>query len=511
MMLSMSPGFANKLFRHFPTLFLLVIAQFFIPATVRANSFDITITALPSDPARVHVEGVTGTETKAWSFPGERLTTGGQGERVSNFALADASGVEVRVRRLAPGEFESDDPASRFSYDLMLAPPLNAADAAHLSWVSGERGVLFLSDVLPILPSKGKVALQLSVNWEVFSVEAKDRQGRFEIPDAGRSLFVIGRDLRARNGRVDTMEVTHVIAGEWAFPDEEIVKTSKENLDDFRKLMGGLPRRHSMVVLLPFPSQVAGQLWSAETRGGTVLLLSGRLPSKLAALAQLNAALTHELFHLWVPNGLALKGDYGWFYEGFTLYQVLRMGMRQGRLTFQDYLNALGRAFDAYKSVRGRQELSLIEASERRWTSNPAFVYHKGMLVAFLYELTLMRRTEGKSSLVEVYRELYQRHGGADQKVDASGALISVLNGMPGMNDFSDQYIQNANQLDLVKEIEIFGLRIATGGVRTHVFVADSISRQQRDLLRRLGYNERRAADERRLQLDLGNHLSLRR
>ncbi len=81
------------------------------------------------------------------------------------------------------------------------------------------------------------------------------------------------------------------------------------------------------------------------------MLLSGQSPSKVAALAGLGVPLTHELFHLWVPNGLKLNGDYDWFYEGFTLYQSMRAGMRLQSLGFQDYLNALSRAFDAYKSI----------------------------------------------------------------------------------------------------------------------------------------------------------------
>ena len=90
-------------------------------------------------------------------------------------------------------------------------------------------------------------------------------------------------------------------------------------------------------MLLPLPQAgAAGNLWSAETRGSTVVLVSGRLPSRLAARAQLDGALTHELFHLWVPNGLALEGEYDWFYEGFTNYVALRAGMRRGQLTFHD-------------------------------------------------------------------------------------------------------------------------------------------------------------------------------
>lgn len=476
---------------NFFTLCLLFATLVTIADTARADSFDVTITIISPDTARARVEGTTDTETKAWSLPAARLPLRGKGERVSNFALNDAAGATVSVRKLAPGEYDAERAATKFAYDLALEPPFITADAAHLSWLSGTRGIIFLADLLPVLPPKGRVTIKPPTGWQVFSVEPKDRGGAYEVADSSRSLFVVGQDLRERSVQANSMDVSYVVAGEWAFPDDELVKTSKETLDDYRKVIGASPRRRSMVVLMPFPAQVAGHVWSAETRGGTVLLLSGRLPSKTAALAQLNGALTHELFHLWVPNGLALDGEYGWFYEGFSLYQALRTGTRQGRLTFQDYLTALGRAFDAYKSARGQQELSLIEASERRWTSNPALVYHKGMLVAFLYDLTLMHRTEGKSSLDEVYRELYRRYGQRETKEDASRAVISVLGAMPDMKNFTDTYVMNPTRIELQDEIEVFGLRVDAGGIRTRVVVADSINRRQRDLLRRLGYNER--------------------
>jgi predicted metalloprotease with PDZ domain len=287
------------------------------------------------------------------------------------------------------------------------------------------------------------------------------------------------------------MEFLFASAGEWAFADEEAADVIGELLKEHEKVLGGPPRRRVSVALMPLPRPGGANVWAAETRGATVTLVSGRLPSKLAALAQLGGALTHEALHLWVPNALALDGEYDWFYEGFTNYQALRVGMRREQLRFQDYLNALGRAFDNYKSARGPRELSLTEASQRRWSGSPALVYHKGMLVAFLYDLTLMHGTGGKSSLDDVYRELYRRHGRRETKEDASRAVNTVLSAMPGMQGFADTYVLSPKRVELKDEIEAFGLRVDPGGVRTRVVVADSINRRQRDLLRRLGYNER--------------------
>ena len=259
-------------------------------------------------------------------------------------------------------------------------------------------------------------------------------------------------------------------------------------------------------MLLPLPPTMPGNLWAAETRGSTVVLMSGRLPSKLAARAQLDGSLTHELFHIWVPNGLALEGEYDWFYEGFTNYLALRVGMRRGQLTFNDYLGALGREFDAYRAARGAsKEISLVEASRRRWAGAASLVYHKGMLVAFLYDLTLMRATSGKSSLEDAYAELFRRHAGA--RAEGNRAVGEVLGAMPGMRDFVGRYVEGAEELSLASLTEPFGLRVEPGGARTHVGVAASLDARQRELLRKLGYNEKSDAEARRLHEQLKKRL----
>jgi predicted metalloprotease with PDZ domain len=236
-------------------------------------------------------------------------------------------------------------------------------------------------------------------------------------------------------------------------------------------------------------------------------VVSGRLPSKFAAQAQLDGALTHELFHLWVPNGLALEGEYDWFYEGFTNYMALRAAMRRGQLSFPDYLNTLGREYDAYKSARGAKEVSLPEASERRWSGSTALVYHKGMLVAFLYDLALMRQTGGRQWLGDVYRELFRRYGQGGERADGNRAVVEALAGMTGMRDFVSRYVEGASEIALDPLIEPFGLRVEPGGARTHVGVADATERSQRELLRKLGYNEKQDAGARELHESMKKRL----
>ena len=454
-------------------------------------------------PGRIHVEGRRPDATKAWSFLNAYAGATNLAERIENLTLADDAGAGVAARRLAPGEYEAARAATRFSYDLRLGPPEFLSDAAHLSWLTAGHGILMPGDILPLHKGGAKLGFVVPAGWMIASAETKAADGNFDIADASQAVFFAGQYLTETGGQVGAMDVSIVTVGEWAFSRGDFRSLVADTLREYEKMLGGMPSRRALIILAPFPRPAAGSNWSAETRGKTVVLLSGLVPSKVAALAQLGNTLGHELLHLWVPNGLTLGGEYDWFYEGFTLYQAMRLGVRQGQLSFQDYLNALGRAFDGYKSARGDDRLSLVEASRRRWTGSSALVYNKGMLVAFLYDLTLRQQTGGKKSMDDIYRELFRRYGGKESAEDGSRAVISILSSNGGMESFSKRYIENPNTIDLASAISPFGLKVETFGLRTRVMVLESLSRGQRDLLNKLGYNEQANAATRKLHESL--------
>ena len=64
----------------------------------------------------------------------------------------------------------------------------------------------------------------------------------------------------------------------------------------------------------------------------------------------------------------SLQGDYDWFFEGFTSYLALQTALKLKLIGFQEYLNTLERVYNSYLSYADGQ--TLIEASERRWTSS---------------------------------------------------------------------------------------------------------------------------------------------
>jgi predicted metalloprotease with PDZ domain len=472
----------------------------------RAESLKVGIAILPTSPTRVKILGERTLATRVWSFRNVYASAMNLGERIENLELADANGAAIPVRRLAPAEYEASSAATRFSYEMNLDAPLFETDAAHVSWLTGERGFLMTGDMLPLAASvegsaKTSASLRfvLPANWTIATTErAGGYKDWFEVADTEAAVFFVGRNLRQTRQQVGATEFVYVTAGEWAFSDEDASGMAASILKDHARTFGGAAQSKAMLMLSPFPRPAAADHWSAETRGATVMLLAGKSPSKTAALAQLTFPLAHELFHLWIPNGLALDGNYDWFYEGFTLYQALCAAVRLNLLTFQDYLNAVSRAFDAYRSAQGRGELSLLAASEQRWTLQPALVYNKGMLVAFLYDLSLRQKTKGKRSLEDAYRELFRLHNSSRPRSDGNAAALAVLNNVGEMRDLTRRYIESADAIDLPAAVAPFGLRVESFGARTRIAVKESLSGAERDLLRKFGYNEKLDGTHRR-------------
>jgi len=451
-----------------------------------------TIRALPES-GRVALEG-SGPAASRWSFVDSYAGVVGLGQRIEGFLGFDENGKEIPIRRIAPGQFEAQAPAIRFQYEVNLAPPNRAADAAMVSWLSRDRAILNLADLLPVnLPLRSgsganlKIGIKLPNEWLLYTTENQAAPNEFAVADPARAVFAIGSHLRRSEIKENGLSCAVVIDGEWSFSDAEAVELAGKALRAHREMFGAIPAKRAMLVLFPFP-QLAPSQWSAETKGTTVTLLMGKTPSKNGALAQLSTPLTHELFHLWVPNGLTLGGDYDWFYEGFTVYEAARAAVRLDLLTFPEFLSAVARAFDAANS---QNSLSLIESSGRRWTTGQAAVYAKSMVVAFLYDLRLRSASHGKKSLETVYRTIFRTHAaGADGSLDGNEAATQALGlDAPGEN-FVRQFIRNPVTINLASELAPFGLQVETIGLRTRIAVNERLNKQQRDLLREMGYND---------------------
>jgi predicted metalloprotease with PDZ domain len=464
--------------------------------SVAAQSLSATAEVLPGASGRLLMQGSC-SPRQMWSFRDSYAGVLGLGNRVRGFQVFDANGKQIAVRRIAPGQFESSQPAPNFKYEIELARISRASDATFTSWLTPDLGMLILGDLLPELPSVNpstvSVRLVVPSGWTAYSSDSGKSVTQIETTDANRSVIVVGKQIRTATRAILGKPFTLLTGGAWAFADDDALGVTKSILEFHSNTVGQPPCESASLVLLPLPQAAGANKWAAQTGRCTVTLLMNTAPSKVAAVAQLQLALTHELFHLWVPNGLALAGDYDWFYEGFTMYQAARAAIRLDLLSYDQFLSAIADAYDG-SSGADAQNLSLIEASKQRWTSGASTVYSKAMVVAFLYDLNLRWQTKGKRSLDDVYRALVRDHlakspGG---RLDANSAIVGALRSELADQDFVNRLVLTRVSIDLEKELAPFGLHVEKPAVRTHISANAQLTSRQRDLLKQLGYNEPR-------------------
>ncbi|MGI9108028.1 MAG: hypothetical protein ACR2G4_17500 [Pyrinomonadaceae bacterium] len=461
----------------------------FASLTTPAQTISARLSVVSRTPARLRVECERADGSKAWSFRRTYAGIMGLGERIENLSFSDAQGGEIDVRKLAPGEYEAAREATKVRYEVKLDFPLDANEAAHVSWLTEEGGMLMLGDLLPLPLARVRLNLILPDRWKAATLESRNADGQYESENAESAIFFIAPDLRVTPHNIRGMKFKFATTGGWAFADQDVVGMCEDILKEHMRVIGGIPRKSALVLLAPLPKLLDGGRWSAETRGGTVVFLSGHSATKAAGLARLSVPLAHELLHLWSPNGLALSGEYDWFYEGFTVYQSMRISVRLGHLTFLEYLDSLSRAYDNYLSLRERDNLSLIDFSMRRWSGSGALIYNKGMLVAALYDLKVRERSHGQRSLDDVYRTLFRQHKTGASVKEGNAAVTAALDHVAGDRDFSKHFVESVNRIELRPLLERYGLKVGQRVTKTQIVAADSLSRAQRDLLRQMGYN----------------------
>ncbi len=198
---------------------------------------------------------------------------------------------------------------------------------------------------------------------------------------------------------------------------------------------------------------------------------------------------SHEYFHTWnvkriKPNVFApydLQAECYtpllWLFEGFTSYYEALMLVRAGIIDEVAYFKLLGKTIASVLRGSGRSKQSVADSSFDAWgkyyrqdeNAPNAIVsyYTKGALIALAFDLTIRFKTEGKKSLDDVMRALWQRFGRrfySDQGRGVTPAEVEVLfediSGVK-LKRFFERFIRGTDDLPLGKLLAQFGVKLA--------------------------------------------------
>ncbi|WP_426321121.1 M61 family metallopeptidase [Pseudoduganella sp. R-43] len=195
---------------------------------------------------------------------------------------------------------------------------------------------------------------------------------------------------------------------------------------------------------------------------------------------------SHEYFHTWnvkrIKPAVFAPYDYQaenytpllWLFEGFTSYYDDLLLVRAGLLSEEGYFKMLGKTVGAVLRGSGRTKQSVADSSFDAWgkyyrqdeNSPNAIVsyYAKGSLIGLGLDLTIRAKTNGKRSLDDIMRALWQKFGrdfynGKPRGVtpEEVEALFDNVAGFK-LKTFFDKYIRGTEDVPLAKLLPQFGV-----------------------------------------------------
>ena len=476
----------SKMKNWFSTLFIACFAVIFVCANVSAQDFEATI-RLDSASGLLQIEGKFLKENTLQSpknFAFVRL--------IDNLTLNDKENRQIPVKKLIEGEYLAESTGTAaWNYQIDVKPAGNFTTKAHISWLENEQGILMPGDLLPQFFGKSekkisaRIKFDLPENWKIFTSANRESKNVFNVENIEKAVFAVGKNWRESEIKIENFAVKFLITDEWCFSDTEAAEMTREILENYKNLFGEFAGGKAQINLFPVKNSFGR--WEAETRGNTLTVISGDMPFQKQSLQRLHEQLRHELFHLWIPNNLALKGNYDWFYEGFTVYQSLRTGIEMNRISFTDFLDTLAQGLNLANFQN--QQISLMKASKTRKSGANREVYARGLLTAFLCDVALLQKTKGKRNLSEIFREIYQTHRLPNEAQDGNIAVLRILKTRAELRPVVENYIEGTKKIDWARELEILGIEEITETSAVKLKVKDRLNGRQKDLLDKLGYN----------------------
>ena len=475
-------------------LFIYLCLLLFVSG-VSAQEMEVSIKLISNAPAVLLVEGkFTGKNNfqteKSWAFQRSFAGVSNLGARVSELNLKDSQEQSISYKKLIDGEYLAEKEAAFWSYQINVASSLpDEKAAAHISRLKNEQGILMFGDLLPQFSANNrtisaKIKFDLPKDWKIVSSENLIAENIFSVANIEKAVFLIGKNWR----EVKTNDALgFAVSGEWNFSDAEAAKMANDIFAEYRKLFGEIPNKKIQIGLVHFPKEIKFGRWEADTRGATSVIFSGDMPFKTQSLQLLHEQLRHELFHLWIPNNLALTGNYDWFYEGFTVYQALKTGIQTNQIRFEDFLDTLSQAYGINNFQTPKS--SLLESSKNRWNGANSQVYSRGMIVAFLCDVALLRQSKGKVSVENVFRQIYNKNRFPNKLQDGNTAILNILESYPELQTIAEKYIRGTEKINWRADLESIGIQMAETDFNVKLNIKSKLNGRQKDLLNKLGYN----------------------
>ena len=402
---------------------------------------------------------------------------------VQSFSVTDAAGRELDWEKVSKNTWRvnaagTSEIIARYKvYSNELTVRTNEMNSEHAFWNNGA----LLMYPAGQLRAPSTITVQPFGNWKVATglEPVAGRANTFTAPNFDilfDSPFEVS-DFNEHTFMAAGAPHRLVITGEGNYDMQQIGVDTAKIADESVKIFGDLPVEDYLIILnlrggggLEHLNSTALQWnrWGFKPRSRYIAFLG---------------LMAHEYFHLWNVKRLRPEPlgpfDYEnenyskllWVAEGMTSYYEGILMMRAGLIGQQEFLASKAGVINALQNRPGRFETSLEEASFDAWIkyyrqdenaiNNQISYYDKGDIVNMLLDVTIRTSSDGKRSLDDVLRHLYDEYAKKDRQFTPEDfQKVSEMMAGRSLEDFFDKYVRGRAEIDYNAILKPIGLEL---------------------------------------------------
>lgn len=348
-------------------------------------------------------------------------------QKLSDFRATDPDGTPLTANMTEPGVWVVDNPSGKpisVSYRVL-------GDDGGLGFfrVNVRPDTAFVNGPAAFVYPMGRkeerttLTLKLPEGWDVATGMDRRADGVFTSGDYDELIdhpLQLGKFVRRKFDVMGTpFEAIFVTKGEEVRANiDETVTMLRKVSEPAIRMFGGVPFKRYVYIIHLAVGDFAGGL---EHRASTVLAIPNTPQLGIESLA------AHEFFHVWNVKHIrpAVLGPFDytqkvrtanlWFAEGVTDYYAHLMVYRGGLHTTESLLEAISDEIASLERSRAARRYTLADASRLAWDNGGFGIgdmsfYTKGFVVGLILDAAIRTQTEGKRSLDDVMRLMFERH-----------------------------------------------------------------------------------------------------
>lgn len=252
------------------------------------------------------------------------------------------------------------------------------------------------------------IAMHLPKGWTGYSSVSKNARSYttqasyFDIISTA-----IGAGKQVFNFTIKDKPVAVFVGRDLSIPTEQMVKAVKKIVNKQRSWVNDFDQPFYTVAIMPRTGVVAGS---------SIPNLFVCFIDRKTTATKLNALLSHEMFHVWLPNSIYFKlpqGDrdlkYSWFYEGFTEYYARKIMLESNLISENDFMSFFNKDIldieDSPAKGLCYADLCKLEDEQRFMNYHQRIAYYKGALLALHWE-ELVKEYDKNKELKNLMKDL---------------------------------------------------------------------------------------------------------